>query len=168
MPHRVLVIADDATGASASAALLAARGLSARTVFRLPRTWPRGIDAVALSIDSRHLPAAQARARARAAAAWGRRHGARRVGKRIDSTLRGNLGTEVAGVLAALPGAAALVVPAFPRSDRLAVGGRVLWRGRPLGRVQGRGGDRRTGGPTCPRSSGPRRRSRSSMRRCAP
>jgi uncharacterized protein YgbK (DUF1537 family) len=148
MPQRarVLVIADDATGANASAALLAVRGLSARTVFRLPRVWPRGVDAVTLSIDSRHLPPAQAQARARAAAGWGRRHGARCVGKRIDSTLRGNLGAEVAGVLAALPGAAALVVPAFPRSDRLAVGGRVLWRGRPLGPPQERGGgDRRTG-----------------------
>ncbi|SRR5579884_55888 len=139
-PARVLVIADDATGAGASAALLACRGLVARAVFRPPRAWPPGVDALAVSIQSRRAPAADARARAFEAAAWGVGQGVGCIGKRIDSTLRGHVGAEIEGVLAALPQAAALVVPAFPRSHRVALGGRVFWDGRPLERSMEREG----------------------------
>ncbi|TFW16426.1 four-carbon acid sugar kinase family protein, partial [Pseudomonas putida] len=54
-------------------------------------------------------------------------------GKRIDSTLRGNIGSEIDGMLDALPkGTIAAVVPAFPDANRQAVGGYLLVNGKAL------------------------------------
>ncbi|QIA27799.1 four-carbon acid sugar kinase family protein [Thermaerobacter sp. PB12/4term] len=81
---------------------------------------------------SRAVEPAVARRRVRAAFQVLRRAGCRFFGKRIDSTLRGNLGAELAGALEALPGHMAVVVAAFPASGRTTVGGRLLVNGVPL------------------------------------
>ena len=55
------------------------------------------------------------------------------VSKRIDSTLRGNIGKEIEGILEAVPKDwKAVVVPAGPRAGRICVGGYVLVEGIPL------------------------------------
>lgn len=54
------------------------------------------------------------------------------VYKKIDSTLRGHVGAELAAALAAAPQfAAALVAPAFPQQGRVLEGGKVVVHGRP-------------------------------------
>ncbi|WP_168105323.1 four-carbon acid sugar kinase family protein [Ramlibacter lithotrophicus] len=54
------------------------------------------------------------------------------VYKKIDSTLRGHVGAELAAALAAAPQfAAALVAPAFPQQGRTLDGGKVVVHGRP-------------------------------------
>ncbi len=53
--------------------------------------------------------------------------------KRIDTTLRGNVGEEIDGMLDALPeGYRAIVVTAYPRAGRICVGGHVLVNGEAL------------------------------------
>ena len=53
------------------------------------------------------------------------------VYKKIDSTLRGHVGAELAAALAAAPQfAAALVAPAFPQQGRTLSGGRLVVHGR--------------------------------------
>ena len=53
------------------------------------------------------------------------------VYKKIDSTLRGHVGAELAAALAAAPQfSAALVAPAFPQQGRTLAGGRLLVHGR--------------------------------------
>ncbi len=53
------------------------------------------------------------------------------VYKKIDSTLRGHVGAELAAALAAAPQfAAALVAPAFPQQGRTLAGGKLLVHGR--------------------------------------
>src|SRR5579884_1932995 len=52
----LLVVADDATGALATAALLADCGLAAHVRLGLPPRWPEGLAAVVLSAPARHLP----------------------------------------------------------------------------------------------------------------
>jgi uncharacterized protein YgbK (DUF1537 family) len=132
----VLLVADDLSGAADSAAALADR---ARTAVALDADaeWPR-TTVVAVDTDSRYLPGPRAGERAAAAV---RRAGPHTlVYKKIDSTLRGNIGPETAACLAALreragagaPPPVAVVAPAFPATGRTVVGGRVLLHGRPV------------------------------------
>jgi uncharacterized protein YgbK (DUF1537 family) len=122
---RVLILADDLSGAADCAAPLAARGM--RTVVTLGD--PRGVDdadVVAIDTDSRRLlPEQAAEEVARVVRSYGRGAG-QLLYKKIDSTLRGHIGAEVAAALAELrrftPDAQAVVAPAFPKQGRVTKG----------------------------------------------
>ena len=127
MPQ-VLVIGDDLTGSNATGARFARAGM--RTIS-VSGTDPVDLSADALVVNTgtRHAPAAQARAAVRRAlAAAGP---VDLVVKRVDTTLRGNVGAEVDELLTEL-GTRALVVPAFPDAGRTTVGGLHLVDGVPL------------------------------------
>lgn len=133
----ILVVADDLTGANATAAGLARAGMRAVTVTSGQRAeviaeFASRFDAVVVSTDSRHSTPAEASERVRTAirAGWP----ARLVCHRIDSTLRGNVGASTAATLdevARLSGrrAVALCVPAHPLAGRQTVGGTQLLGG---------------------------------------
>ncbi|MGW3625039.1 four-carbon acid sugar kinase family protein [Streptomyces sp. NPDC000880] len=129
----LLIVADDLSGAADSAVALAGR---ADTVVLLyaEAQWPRAT-VVAIDTDSRYASAGAASDRAAAAI---RRSGPQTlVYKKIDSTLRGNIGPEVSGCLSALNEREggrhlAVVAPAFPATGRTVVGGRVLLGGEPV------------------------------------
>ncbi|MFI7275073.1 four-carbon acid sugar kinase family protein [Streptomyces sp. NPDC049879] len=129
----VLIVADDLSGAADSAVAFAAR---ARTgvVLDPGAPWPDAT-AVAVDTDSRYLPG-EAAAR-RAAAVLDRAAPGTLVYKKIDSTLRGNIGPETAACLAALARRTgrrhiAVVTPAFPATGRTVRDGRVLVDGEPV------------------------------------
>ena len=119
---RLVIIADDLTGAADSAARAAPAGRPA-AIFparpRRPADAAAPAQAVAVSTDSRFLPPQEAAGRvtdvAGRLAAW---RGATWY-KKIDSTLRGNLGAELAALLTALgPQSRAAICPAFPAQGR--------------------------------------------------
>ncbi|MDI9547525.1 MAG: four-carbon acid sugar kinase family protein [Chloroflexota bacterium] len=123
-PDRLLVLADDLTGAADCAARCFAAGLPAQIVLveadALPDTLGSG--ATCISADSRHLSAAAAGGRVTAIMA--RLAGAQGVRwyKKIDSTLRGNIGAELDAMLDSLAESGraltAVVSPAFPAQRR--------------------------------------------------
>lgn len=80
---------------------------------------------MALTSDSRHLPAAEAANAVRAMLA-AHRDDAALWYKKIDSTLRGNLAAELGALLEGLPAAIAVVCPAFPAQGRGLHGGRLV------------------------------------------
>ena len=121
------MIGDDLTGSNATGALFARFGMHTMTV-RGGTPVPE-IDALVVNLGNRHVPAEEARAQVQAAiAAVGP---VRLVVKRVDTTLRGNVGAETDAAMAAL-GVRALVVPAFPDAGRVTVGGLHLVDGVPL------------------------------------
>jgi uncharacterized protein YgbK (DUF1537 family) len=124
---RVLVIGDDLTGSNATGALFARFGMHTMTVHGgapVP-----DIDALVVNLGNRHAPPEEARAAVEATiAAVGP---VRLVVKRVDTTLRGNVGAETDAAMAVL-GVKALVVPAFPDAGRVTVGGLHLVDGVPL------------------------------------
>lgn len=142
---RIAIVADDLTGANDTGSLLAGNGFSAATCLS-PEAWDdsgfAGIDSITLTTDSRLLPPAEARRRVYEGFRLLLAHNEAVVlAKRIDSTLRGNLGPEIEAALAAVDEsgrwtapALAVVVPAFPESQRIAVGGYLLVNGVPLAR----------------------------------
>lgn len=140
---RIMMVADDLTGANANGSLLANKGFSAATCLS-ENLWDAqyfsDFDAVTLNTDSRLLPEK---------IAWQKVYEGFRLlladsspkvlAKRIDSTLRGNLGAEIDAALCAVNDsslssepALAVVVPAFPASSRFAVGGYLVVNGIPL------------------------------------
>ncbi|WP_331773335.1 hypothetical protein OG948_59135 (plasmid) [Embleya sp. NBC_00888] len=132
-PPSLLIVADDLSGAADSAVALAGR---ADTVVLLDpeAEWPRA-RVVAIDIDSRH--AGPDIAAGRAAAAIRRSAPQTLIYKKMDSTLRGNVGPEIGGCLSALherEGARhlAVVAPAFPATGRTVVDGQVLIAGEPV------------------------------------
>lgn len=115
---RLAILADDLTGAADSAARAVRAGLRACVVFAAAAWRVAPVDVVALTTDSRHLSPTEAAARV--AAAVGELGAAEVWYKKIDSTLRGNIGAELEALLAALPdpSMAAVVCPAFPAQGR--------------------------------------------------
>jgi D-threonate/D-erythronate kinase len=137
----VAVIADDLTGAADCGIAFAAAGIASFVaVGDAPP--PPSARVVALDADTRRLPADLAAARARAAAAQVYAAGARALYKKLDSTLRGHVGAELAATLAASAEggrhARALVVfaPAFPGAGRTTRDGQVLVKGTPLAETE--------------------------------
>ncbi len=129
------IISDDLTGANGVAAMFAVRGVQTLTVLVPPAVAAARLGAGVVVVDTatRDATAVEAYAAARTATEHLLAAGARFVAKRIDTTLRGNLGVEIRALLDALDadptGAAgrtvAVVVPAAPEAGRIALGGRV-------------------------------------------
>lgn len=135
---RILATADDLTGAFDTAAAFAGRGLATEVLVAgrsLPRDWPRGRRAVVVNTGSRHAAPAEAARRVTRAVRWARARGAAAFFKKTDSTLRGNIGAELAAFAAATGAALVPFVPAYPAAGRTVEGGRLLVRGVPVHRT---------------------------------
>ncbi len=110
---RLGIVADDLTGAVDTGVQFARWGL--HTLVMLENNQVSEAEVVVVTTDSRDEPAEEAYRRARDAA---RLLAGRLPYKKIDSTLRGNLGPELDGLLDGLEMSRALVAPAFPATGR--------------------------------------------------
>ncbi len=148
-PRSAVVVADDLTGANATGVLLVRRGFRALSLpwddgvgLEAARRWLAAATgapaALICDIASRAVPSSEAARRVRAVLQAVRDVAdvAPVVAKRIDSTMRGNVGSEVRAALhASGPGAFAVVSPAYPASGRIVVGGYLLVDGVPVTRT---------------------------------
>mgnify|MGYP000952425511 FL=1 len=124
-----VIVADDLTGANASGVLLKKIGLSVSSLFRLTGATEHKADVLAYSTASRGLSSEEAFRRVREAFLQ-LKSGGEFFNKRIDSTLRGNIGAEIDGALSALGGDfTAIVVPAYPDSGRIVANRTMLVNG---------------------------------------
>jgi len=137
LPFEILIIADDLTGAADCGAACAAHGLETVVVLDESGGIPSA-QVVAIDANTRAMtPEAAAAETARLVRGYLRSHPARIIYKKIDSTLRGNAGTEVAAALEAYrgmghPEAVAVVAPAFPAMGRTTKNGRMHVRGEAI------------------------------------
>ncbi|MCP3728113.1 4-hydroxythreonine-4-phosphate dehydrogenase PdxA [Paraburkholderia sp. CNPSo 3272] len=126
---RLLVIGDDLSGTADCAVTCTHHGL--RSVVNLgveSANAADDVDVLAVDTDTRrHAPAEAARTNAQA---WHVFAGGRRVYKKIDSTLRGNVAAEVAGLVPVA--GMAIVAPAFPQAGRTTRNGQQLIFGVPV------------------------------------
>ena len=130
---RIAVIADDLTGANDTGVQFAKQGM-VTLVLLAAGNFDGGAaaDVVVIDTNSRALPAAGAYARAAEAARLVKGGGIATVYKKIDSTLRGNLGAELDAIMDEGGQALAVVAPAFPKNGRVTVGGLHLLNGAPV------------------------------------
>lgn len=138
---RWAIIADDLTGAADAAAAYGPTHTSS-VMLDVGSTWPEA-EILSINTESRYLAAEEAAAAVTSAVGRALEQD-RRVFKKIDSLLRGNVGAEVAAALAtATQGRGrglAIVAPAFPATGRTTLRGIVHVGGRQ--NIEGRfGGD---------------------------
>ena len=132
---RVLIVADDLTGAMDSAGPFAAAGVETWVVAVPMRCDPATLKSarvVSVNTDTRHLPAALAAARVRDIVGHLGAGGFDIVVKKIDSTLRGNVVAETMALLDISGRREAVVAAAFPAQGRIVRGGIVHVDGKPL------------------------------------
>lgn len=131
-----IVIADDLTGANATGVLLKKMNYQAYTVMNAERIQLTNIehcDCLLYPTDSRGIDAELAYNRVYNVCQMLKGDEVKVYGKRIDSTLRGNLGSETDAMLDSLgEDYTAIVAPCFPSSGRIVVGGYMLVDGVPL------------------------------------
>lgn len=131
---RLAIIADDLTGANDTGVQFAKYGLKTYVVLDAvpnPRL-PDEADVVVFDTDSRAGTPRQAYEKATSVANVLKKEQVPMVYKKIDSTLRGNLGSEIDAVLEVMGYECAAVVPAFPCIGRITVGGYHLLNQVPL------------------------------------
>ena len=125
---RLIIVADDLTGAMDVAGPLASRGRSTWVVATVDgctlATLPAA-DVVSINADSRHLSEERAALRVRSVVRDLVRPDSEILIKKIDSTLRGNVVVETLAMLEASGRRAAVVAPAFPRQGRTVIEGAV-------------------------------------------
>lgn len=135
MPQCV-VIADDLTGANATGVLLKKMNYKAYTVMNMERIELEMLsdcDCVLYPTDSRGVDAEISYNRVKNVCELLKHEEVKVYSKRIDSTLRGNLGSETDAMLDVLgEDYVAIVAPCFPSSKRIAIGGYMLVNGIPL------------------------------------
>ena len=131
---RLAIIADDLSSATDCGAQVVRSGLSVVVPlgsYSLP-VQARSTQVISVDTDSRSLSADQAYAKVKAAAQQLVAEGWTEFYKSVDSTLRGNLGTEIEAVLEIVKPDCAIIAPAFPKYGRTTVHGVQHLHGRPL------------------------------------
>jgi uncharacterized protein YgbK (DUF1537 family) len=129
---RLIIVADDLTGAMDVAGPLAARGMSTWAVASVggcTRATLPAAEVVSINADSRHLSEERAAQRVRSVVRDLIDPDCEILIKKIDSTLRGNVVVETLAMLEASGRSAAVVAPAFPRQGRTVVEGAVQVHG---------------------------------------
>ena len=144
------VIADDLTGAADTGVQLAKRGLHTVLLpFRLDRSgashYLREARVIAINTATRGVESKQAYDTVRSATALLMQtlH-PQIIYKKVDSTLRGNLGAEIEAVMDATGSEFAVLAPAFPAYGRTTSGGAHFVNGQPLAQTEA------AGDPVCP------------------
>lgn len=131
----MVIIADDLTGASDAGVQFAKKGFPTQVVLN-PKSLLAGFDHERITVidtDSRSLSMTDAYGLVKSVAETLNASGCQNIYKKIDSTLRGNLGSEIDALMDALPSFDfALVLPAFPVMGRTTVGGVHLLNGVPV------------------------------------
>ena len=123
----VALIADDLTGAMDTGLQFSKRGLETLVSMRW-RHLPEA-EVIVINTDSRAIRASEAYRRSLDIA---RGTKGRLLYKKVDSTMRGNVGFELRALCEVLHPRCIVVAPAFPRGGRTTLGGIQRVNGRPL------------------------------------
>ena len=137
MVQRCLLIADDLTGGADAGAQFAIRGfrtllLSIKTDIQIDLSKYDQQDVLVVNTDSRGLKPDKAYALISNVLKNYRETLFPIIYKKIDSTLRGNIGYEIDAVLEKTNGALCFVAPSYPEQNRTLVGGILIVGGKPL------------------------------------
>jgi uncharacterized protein YgbK (DUF1537 family) len=135
-----IVVADDLTGANATGVLLKKMNYQTYTVMnseRLELSLFDHCDCVMYPTDSRGISGTAAYNRVFNVTNLLKNSDVKVYSKRIDSTMRGNIGCETDAMLDALgPEYVAVSAPCFPASGRVVIGGYMLVKGLPLHKTE--------------------------------
>jgi len=123
---RILILADDLTGASDAGAQFAKHGIPTHVLthwefMSLGHEDDTGV--VVINTESRHMTPDDAFSTVTKIAKAAKAFGIKTIYKKTDSTLRGNIGSEIEAVMKAWGSVFLVYVPAFPDAHRFIRGG---------------------------------------------
>ena len=128
--QKYIVIADDLTGSNATCSLFKKIGLRAASILKLQGDINYDVDVISYSTASRGLDKEEAYKKVSEAIKILKNKDILVYNKRIDSTLRGNIGTEINAMLDNLEDdRIAIVIPSYPDSGRIVVNKTMLVNG---------------------------------------
>ena len=128
--QKYIVIADDLTGSNATCSLFKKIGLRAASILKLQGDKNYDVDVISYSTASRGLDKEEAYKKVSEAIKILKNKDVLVYNKRIDSTLRGNIGTEINAMLDNLEDdRIAIVIPSYPDSGRIVVNKTMLVNG---------------------------------------
>ena len=132
---RILVLADDLTGANDAGAQFAKHGIPTYILTHwqfaaLGSEADTGV--VVINTESRHMTPDDAFSTVTKLAKSARALGIKTIYKKTDSTLRGNIGSEIEAVMRAWGSAFLVYIPAFPDAHRLIRGGVLYVEDKPV------------------------------------
>ncbi|MDU0200753.1 four-carbon acid sugar kinase family protein [Paenibacillus sp. MAH-36] len=135
---QIAIIADDLTGASDSGVQFARKGLQTQVFFDTEQVSKsqQTMEAIVIDTDSRSVAQEIAYARVKEAAIHIDHASFPHIYKKMDSTLRGNLGVEIDAVMDVIPYDFAVVTPAFPKIGRTTLQGVHYLNGVPVSETE--------------------------------
>jgi len=123
-----IMFADDLSGACDTGVQFARRGMSCRVQLRVSeRTTTATTEVLVFNTNSRNDTAVQCQRKIEEVARHFSHLKADIIFKKVDSTLRGQVGEEIATALRAFKCEAAIIAPAFPGMRRFVRGGILHW-----------------------------------------
>jgi uncharacterized protein YgbK (DUF1537 family) len=117
------IISDDLTGANDSGVQLARYGLKTSVRFDLNEPLNNSDEAIVLDTDSRSISQEQAYKKVKECAQFLQQHDINIVYKKIDSTLRGNIGVEIDAVFDVTKPQFVVIAPGYPKNGRKVING---------------------------------------------
>jgi uncharacterized protein YgbK (DUF1537 family) len=131
---KIIMIADDITGANDSGVHLARCGWKTTVLFDLDESLLSDQEAIVLDTDSRSLPAAEAFRLVKEKADFSRKIFPQPdiVFKKMDSTLRGNIGAEIDAVCEVFQPDFVMISPGYPSNGRKVIDGSYYLHGQSL------------------------------------
>lgn len=133
---KLAIIADDLTGANDSGVQLARHGLKTSVLFDMDEDNIRNYDAVVFDTDSRSIAPEEAYERVSRAAAFLNRAGFDTIFKKMDSTMRGNIGAEIDALYDVVKPDFMMIAPGYPKNNRTILNGVHYLNGVPLGETE--------------------------------
>ncbi len=129
---KLAIIADDLTGANDSGVQLAKFGLKTSVLFGLDKSAVHDSEAVVFDTDSRAIDKNEAYKKVYEVMEFLKEQNFQRIYKKIDSTLRGNIGIEIDAVYDSLRPDFIFIVPGYPKNGRTILNGYHYLNGIPL------------------------------------
>ena len=115
---KLAIIADDLTGANDSGVQLARHGLKTSVLFNMNEEPLTQYDAVVFDTDSRSISPQEAYDRVYRAAELLTNNGFETIFKKMDSTMRGNIGIEIDAVYDVVKPDFMMIAPGYPKNNR--------------------------------------------------
>ncbi|WP_077624605.1 four-carbon acid sugar kinase family protein [Sediminibacillus massiliensis] len=122
---KISVIADDLTGASDSGVQLAKRGLRSSVLFTQNKQSIDNKDVLIFDTASRSAAPEDAYKKVREVSAFIQQNVSSLVYKKVDSTMRGNIGQEINAVFDTFQPEFAIIAPGFPATGRQVINGNL-------------------------------------------
>ena len=130
-PPKILVVADDLTGAVDTGAQFSRRNMRTMVITGHENlsTNLKGCDVLVIDTESRFDTKEKAYKKAFITGSEARNENIKYFYKKIDSTMRGNPGAEISGLMDSLDISHTFIVPALPLYGRTTINGNVYVRG---------------------------------------